>query len=154
MRRRKLPISKKNTLFNDVDDSRSVAHDFRLRYFDIFGGYGTLDYRVSPGLEESAMLAVLEERIKKLISSECIDCGNGNVLDDLILSIGVEAEAKLRRQAVSHREIIRWLSVRRKADKEDFARIETKLRSEIESLEADYANIMNAIEREKGDKHV
>jgi hypothetical protein len=147
-------MSKKNTLFNDVDDSRSVAHDFRLRYFDIFGGYGTLDYRVSPGLEESAMLAVLEERIKKLISSECIDCGNGNVLDDLILSIGVEAEAKLRRQAVSHREIIRWLSVRRKADKEDFARIETKLRSEIESLEADYANIMNAIEREKGDKHV
>lgn len=126
-------MSKKNTLFNDVDDSRSVAHDFRLRYFDIFGGYGTLDYRVSPGLEESAMLAVLEERIKKLISSECIDCGNGNVLDDLILSIGVEAEAKLRRQAVSHREIIRWLSVRRKADKEDFARIETKLRSEIES---------------------
>lgn len=147
-------MSKKNTLFNDVDDSRSVAHDFHLRYFDIFGGYGTLDYRVSPGLEESAMLAVLEERIKKLISSECIDCGNGNVLDDLILSIGVEAEAKLRRQAVSHREIIRWLSVRRKADKEDFARIETKLRSEIESLEADYANIMNAIEREKGDKHV
>ncbi len=147
-------MSKKNTLFNDVDDSRSVAHDFRLRYFDIFGGYGTLDYRVSPGLEESAMLAVLEERIKKLISSKCIDCGNGNVLDDLILSIGVEAEAKLRRQAVSHREIIRWLSVRRKADKEDFARIETKLRSEIESLEADYANIMNAIEREKGDKHV
>ena len=121
-------MSKKNTLFNDVDDSRSVAHDFRLRYFDIFGGYGTLDYRVSPGLEESAMLAVLEERIKKLISSKCIDCGNGNVLDDLILSIGVEAEAKLRRQ--------------------------TKLRSEIESLEADYANIMNAIEREKGDKHV
>ena len=147
-------MSKKNPLFNDVDDSRSVAHDFRLRYFDIFGGYGTLDYRVSPGLEESAMLAVLEERIKKLISSKCIDCGNGNVLDDLILSIGVEAEAKLRRQAVSHREIIRWLSVRRKADKEDFARIETKLRSEIESLEADYANIMNAIEREKGDKHV
>ena len=147
-------MSKKNTLFNDVDDSRSVAHDFRLRYFDIFGGYGTLDYRVSPGLEESAMLAVLEERIKKLVSSKCIDCGNGNVLDDLILSIGVEAEAKLRRQAVSHREIIRWLSVRRKADKEDFARIETKLRSEIESLEADYANIMNAIEREKGDKHV
>lgn len=147
-------MSKKNTLFNDVDDSRSVAHDFRLRYFDIFGGYGTLDYRVSPGLEESAMLAVLEERIKKLISSKCIDCGNGNVLDDLILSIGVEAEAKLRRQAVSHREIIRWLSVRRRADKEDFARIETKLRSEIESLEADYANIMNAIEREKGDKHV
>ena len=147
-------MSKKNTLFNDVDDSRSVAHDFRLRYFDIFGGYGTLDYRVSPGLEESAMLAALEERIKKLISSKCIDCGNGNVLDDLILSIGVEAEAKLRRQAVSHREIIRWLSVRRKADKEDFARIETKLRSEIESLEADYANIMNAIEREKGDKHV
>ena len=147
-------MSKKNTLFNDVDDSRSVAHDFRLRYFDIFGGYGTLDYRVSPGLEESAMLAVLEERIKKLISSKCIDCGNGNVLDDLILSIGVEAEAKLRRQAVSHREIIRWPSVRRKADKEDFARIETKLRSEIESLEADYANIMNAIEREKGDKHV
>lgn len=147
-------MSKKNTLFNDVADSRSVAHDFRLRYFDIFGGYGTLDYRVSPGLEESAMLAVLEERIKKLISSKCIDCGNGNVLDDLILSIGVEAEAKLRRQAVSHREIIRWLSVRRKADKEDFARIETKLRSEIESLEADYANIMNAIEREKGDKHV
>lgn len=147
-------MSKKNTLFNDVDDSRSVAHDFRLRYFDIFGGYGTLDYRVSPGLEESAMLAVLEERIKKLISSKCIDCGNGNVLDDLILSIGVDAEAKLRRQAVSHREIIRWLSVRRKADKEDFARIETKLRSEIESLEADYANIMNAIEREKGDKHV
>ena len=147
-------MSKKNTLFNDVDDSRSVAHDFRLRYFDIFGGYGTLDYRVSPGLEESAMLAVLEERIKKLISSECIDCGNGNVLDDLILSIGVEAEAKLRRQAVSHREIIRWLSVRRKADKEDFARIETKLRSEIESLESDYSNIMNAIEREKGDKHV
>ena len=140
-------MSKKNTLFNDVDDSRSVAHDFRLRYFDIFGGYGTLDYRVSPGLEESAMLAVLEERIKKLISSKCIDCGNGNVLDDLILSIGVEAEAKLRRQAVSHREIIRWLSVRRRADKEDFARIETKLRSEIESLEADYANIMNAIER-------
>ena len=76
------------------------------------------------------------------------------MLDDLILSIGVEAEAELRRQAVSHREIIRWLSVRRKADKEDFARIETKLRSEIESLEADYANIMNAIEREKGDKHV
>lgn len=147
-------MSKKNTLFNDVDDSRSVAHDFRLRYFDIFGGYGTLDYRVSPGLEESAMLAVLEERIKKLISSECIDSGNGDVLDDLILSIGVEAEAELRRQAVSHREIIRWLSVRRKADKEDFARIETKLRSEIESLEADYANIMNAIEREKGDKHV
>ena len=147
-------MSKKNTLFNDVDDSRSVAHDFRLRYFDIFGGYGTLDYRVSPGLDESAMLPVLEERIKKLISSGCIDSGNGDVLDDLILSIGVEAEAELRRQAVSHREIIRWLSVRRKADKEDFARIETKLRSEIESLEADYANIMIAIEREKGDKHV
>ena len=147
-------MSKKNTLFNDVDDSRSVAHDFRLRYFDIFGGYGTLDYRVSPGLDESAMLPVLEERIKKLISSGGIDSGNGDVLAALILSIGVEAEAELRRQAVSHREIIRWLSVRRKADKEDFARIETKLRSEIESLEADYANIMNAIEREKGDKHV
>ena len=147
-------MSKKNALFYDVDDSRSVAHDFRLRYFGFFGGYGTLDYRVSQGLDESAMLPVLEERIKKLISSGCIDSGNDNVLDDLILSMGVEAEADLRLQAVSHREIIRWLCVRRKADKEDFARIEAKLRSEIESLEADYITIMNAIEREKGDKHV
>ena len=147
-------MSKKNALFYDVDDSRSVAHDFRLRYFGFFGGYGTLDYRVSQGLDESAMLPVLEERIKKLISSGCIDSGNDNVLDDLILSMGVEAEADLRIQAVSHREIIRWLCVCRKADKEDFARIEAKLRSEIESLEADYITIMNAIEREKGDKHV
>ena len=147
-------MSKKNALFYDVDDSRSVAHDFRLRDFGFFGGYGTLDYRVSQGLDESAMLPVLEERIKKLISSGCIDSGNDNVLDDLILSMGVEAEADLRIQAVSHREIIRWLCVRRKADKEDFARIEAKLRSEIESLEADYITIMNAIEREKGDKHV
>ena len=147
-------MSKKSALFYDVDDSRSVAHDFRLRYFGFFGGYGTLDYRVSQGLDESAMLPVLEERIKKLISSGCIDSGNDNVLDDLILSMGVEAEADLRIQAVSHREIIRWLCVRRKADKEDFARIEAKLRSEIESLEADYITIMNAIEREKGDKHV
>ena len=147
-------MSKKNALFYDVDDSRSVAHDFRLRYFGFFGGYGTLDYRVSQGLDESAMLPVLEERIKKLISSGCIDSGNDNVLDDLILSMGVEAEADLRIQAVSHREIIRWLCVRRKADKEDFARIEAKLRSEIESLEAAYITIMNAIEREKGDKHV
>ena len=147
-------MSKKKTLFYDVDDSRSVAHDFRLRNFIIYGGYGPLGYNVSPELDESAMLPVIEERIKKLISSGCIDSGNGNVLDDLILSMGVEAEADLRRQAVSHREIIRWLCVRRKADKEDFARIEAKLRSEIESLEADYITIMNAIEREKGDKHV
>lgn len=147
-------MSKKKTLFYDVDDSRSVAHDFRLRNFDIYGGYGPLGYNVSPELDESAMLPVIEERIKKLISSGCIDSGNGNVLDDLILSMGVEAEADLRIQAVSHREIIRWLCARRKADKEDFARIEAKLRSEIESLEADYITIMNAIEREKGDKHV
>lgn len=146
-------MSKKNALFNEVDESRTVAHDFRLRNFDWYGGYGTLGYRVSPELDESAMLPVLEERIKKLVSSGCIDSGNGDVLDDLVLSIGVEAEADLGRQAVSHREIIRWLCVRRKADKEDFARIEAKLRSEIESLEADYAAIISAIEREKGEKH-
>ena len=58
---------KNQALFNAIDDSRIVVHDFRLRATQAgFESYRTVEYRLYHKLEEAEMMPKLEEHLSKL----------------------------------------------------------------------------------------
>lgn len=127
--------NKEQALFNAVDDARTVVHDFCLRA--PFESYRTVEYRLYPKLEEGTMMPRLEEHLNRLLSGD-VDDANGDMLDALIFGAAREALPDLARQHYDHKDMLRRLIVRRKADREDLRRIKEDREAEYEVLLADY----------------
>lgn len=136
---------KDQALFNAVDDSRSVVHDFRLRHF--FESYRTVEYRLYHKLEESEMLSKLEDHLAKLFAGE-VDDANGDMLDAIIFGAAREALPDLSRQHYDHTDMLRRLILRHKSDREDIRMIKEEREVEYESMKADYDKTCRMLAKE------
>ena len=139
---------KKQVLFNAVDDSRVIVHDFRLRS-TIVGveSYRTIEYRLYHKLEEDEMMPRLEEHLSKLLSGE-VDDGNGDMLDAILFGAAREALPDLERQHYDHLDLLRRLIIRRKADREDIRRLKEEREDECKELKIDYEKTCKMLDRE------
>lgn len=136
------------TLFNAVDDSRTIVHDFRLRATQAgFESYRTVEYRLYHKLEEDEMMPRLEEHLKRLFGGE-VDDGNGDMLDAILFGAAREALPDLGRQHYDHLDMLRRLIIRRKADREDLRRIKADREAEYDAMRADYEKTCKMIDRE------
>ena len=140
---------KSQSLFNAVDDSRIVVHDFRLRSSTQggFESYRTVEYRLYHKLEETEMMPRLEEHLNKLFAGD-IDDANGDMLDAIIFGAAREALPDLIRQHHDHSDLLRRLIIRRKADREDLRRIKEDREVEYGSMKVDYERTCKMLERE------
>lgn len=139
---------KDQALFNAVDDSRTVVHDFRLRATQAgFESYRTVEYRLYHKLEEDEMMPRLEEHLSKLFAGE-VDDGNGDMLDAILFGVAREALPDLGRQHYDHSDTIRRLIIRRKADREDIRRIKEEREAECEAMRIDYEKTCKMLDRE------
>ena len=68
-------------LFNTMDDSRVMVHDFTRRY--LYESYRSVDYRVFHKLCEEEMKPKLDQHLEALIAGE-VDDANGDMLDNII----------------------------------------------------------------------
>ncbi len=139
---------KRPTVFNAVDDSRTVVHDFRLRATQVgFESYRATEYRLYHKLEECEMMPRLEEHLSKLFAGE-VDDANGDMLDNIIFGAAREALPDIVRQHYDHLDMLRRLIIRRKADREDLRRIRDDRVEEYESMKADYERTCKMLDRE------
>ena len=134
---------KKTALFNSVDDTRNIVHDFRLRF--PFESYRPTEYLLYSKLDEKIILPKIDEHLEKLFAGD-IDDGNGNTLDAIIFSSAREAKPDLTRQRHNHTDTINRLITRRKTDIEDFKNMLKSLCSELEELKNDYYKICKQID--------
>lgn len=135
-------------LFNAVDDSRTVVHDFRLRATQAgFESYRTVEYRFYHKLEEDEIMPRLEEHLSKLFAGE-VDDGNGDMLDAILFGTAREALPDLGRQHYDHSDTLRRLIIRRKADREDIRRIKEEREAECEAMRIDYEKTCKMLDRE------
>ena len=89
---------KSPALFNAVDDSRIVVHDFRLRGTQVgFESYRTVEYHLYRKLEEAYMMPKLEEHLNRLFAGD-IDDANGDMMDAILFSAAREALPELDKQ--------------------------------------------------------
>ncbi len=138
---------KQQALFNSVDDSRSVVNDFKLRS-TVTGceSYRTVEYRLYHKLEESEMLPLLDDCLAKLFAGE-VDDGNADMLDSLIFGAAREALPDLGRQHCDHIDILRRLTIRRIADRDDIRKIRDQRQKEYDAMRIDYDSICHALEK-------
>lgn len=135
-------------MFNAVDDSRTVVHDFRLRATQAgFESYRTVEYRLYHKLEEDEIMPRLEEHLSKLFAGE-VDDGNGDMLDAILFGTAREALPDLGRQHYDHSDTLRRLIIRRKADREDIRRIKEEREAECEAMRIDYEKTCKMLDRE------
>lgn len=136
---------KKQGIFNSVDDSRTVVHDFRLRLTDpSYESYRTVDYRLYHKLEEDEMIPLLDDHLAKLFAGE-VDSGNAGILENTIFAAAVEAVSDLRRQKVDHDDTIRRLINRRTADRQDIESLRDKCVNERDDINSEYEKICQAL---------
>ncbi len=140
---------KSQALFNAVDDSRTVVHDFRLRSSSPTGfeSYRTVEYRLYHKLEEDEMMPRLEEHLNKLFAGS-VDDANGDMIDAIIFGAAREALPDLGRQHYDHSDMLRRLIIRRKADREDLGRIRDGRVEECEAMKADYERTCKLLAKE------
>lgn len=139
---------KSQALFNAVDDSRIVVHDFRLRATQVgFESYRTTEYRLYHKLEEDEMMPRLEEHLNKLFAGS-VDDANGDMIDAIIFGAAREALPDLGRQHYDHSDMLRRLIIRRKADREDLSRIRDDRVEECEAMKADYERTCKMLAKE------
>lgn len=139
---------KRPTVFNSVDDSRTVVRDFRLRATQVgFESYRATEYRLYHKLEECEMMPRLEEHLSKLFAGE-VDDANGDMLDNIIFGAAREALPDIVRQHYDHLDMLRRLIVRRKADLEDLRRIRDDRAEEYETMKTDYERTCKMLARE------
>lgn len=136
---------KSQALFNAVDDSRTIVHDFRLRA--PFESYRTVEYRLYHKLEETEMMPRLEDHLNKLFAGD-VDSANSDMLDAILFGAAREGLADLGKQHYDHSDMLRRLIIRRKADCEDLRRIRDDRVEEYESLKVDYERTCKMLERE------
>ncbi len=140
---------KSQALFNAVDDSRTVVHDFRLRSSSPTGfeSYRTVEYRLYHKLEEDEMMPRLEEHLNKIFAGS-VDDANGDMIDAIIFGAAREALPDLGRQHYDHSDMLRRLIIRRKADREDLRRIRDDRVEECEAMKADYERTCKMLAKE------
>lgn len=139
---------KKQSLFNSVDDSRSVVHDFRLRSTSIgFESYRTVEYRLYHKLEEEEMLPRLDEHLNKLFAGN-VDDGNADMLDAILFGAAREALPYLGRQHHDHVDMLRRLVISRIADRDDIRRIKAEREKERDTLQADFDKTSRMLDKE------
>lgn len=136
---------KSQALFNAVDDSRTIVHDFRLR--TPFESYRTVEYRLYHKLEETEMMPRLEDHLNKLFAGD-VDSANSDMLDAILFGAAREGLADLGKQHYDHSDMLRRLIIRRKADCEDLRRIRDDRVEEYESMKADYERTCKMLDRE------
>lgn len=141
--------NKSQALFNAVDDSRVVVHDFRLRSSSPNGveSYRTVEYRLYHKLKEDEMMPRLEEHLNKLFAGS-VDDANGDMIDAIIFGAAREALPDLGRQRYDHSDMLRRLIIRRKADREDIRRIRDDRVEECEAMKADYERTCKMLAKE------
>ncbi len=141
---------KSQALFNAVDDSRTVVHDFQLRSSSPTGfeSYRTVEYRLYHKLAEDEMMPRLEEHLSKLLAEDIVDSGNADMLDAILFGAAREGITDLGKQHFDHSDMLRRLIIRRKADREDLRRIRDDRVEEYESMKADYERTCKMLERE------
>lgn len=143
-------FGKKNdqALFNAVDDSRAVVYDFRLRSTAMgYESYRTVEYRLYHKLDEAEMLPKLEDHLTKLFAGE-VDDGNGDMLDAILFGAAREALPDLGRQHYDHTDMLRRLSIRRMADRDDIRRIKEQRELERDAMAADYEKTCRMLARD------
>ena len=139
---------KSQALFNAVDDSRTVVHDFRLRATQAgYESYRTVEYRLYHKLEEAEMMPKLEEHLSKLFAGD-VDDANGDMLDAILFGAAREALPNLGKQHYDHLDMLRRLIIRRKADREDLRRIRDDRVDEYEAMKVDYERTCKMLDRE------
>ena len=139
---------KNQALFNVVDDSKVVVHDFRLRSTHVgFESYRTVEYKLYPKLEEAEMMPKLEEHLSKLFAGD-VDDANGDMLDAILFGAAREALPDLGKQHYDHWDMLRRLIIRRKADREDLRRIRDDRVEEYETMKVDYERTCKMLGRE------
>lgn len=134
-KRKKKPVSPENPT------------DFRRR--PEYEACRPAEYRLYPKLEEGVILPRLEAHLTALFAGE-VDDGNGDLLDSIIFAPAREAVPDLARQQYDHADTLRRLIARRRADREDFARLLDLRRQELAELEAVHAATLNKIEKSIG----
>lgn len=137
---------KEHSLFNEVDDNRTVVYDFRLRHF--YESYRAVQYRLYHKLTESEMLPKLEDHLTKLLTGNSVDQANGDMLDTLLIGVAREALADLNRQHNNHQDMLRRLILRHKSDREDICKIKDQREAEYASLKSDYEKICRLLAKE------
>ena len=139
---------KNQALFNVVDDSKVVVHDFRLRSTHVgVESYRTVEYKLYPKLEEAEMMHKLEEHLSKLFAGD-VDDANGDMLDAILFGAAREALPDLGKQHYDHLDMLRRLIIRRKADREDLRRIRDDRVEEYEAMKVDYERTCKMLDRE------
>lgn len=136
---------KNRTLFNAVDDSKSVVHDFCQRMPWI--SYRAVEYRLYHKLSEKEMLPKLEDHLTKVFAGD-IDDANGDILDAILFSAVREGVADLECQRIDHGDTLRRLIVSRKSNYEDICRIKEAREHEYEEIKSEYNRICHLIEKE------
>lgn len=140
---------KEPTLFNSIDDSRSVVYDFMRRF--VYESYRTVEYCMYPKLEEQELKAKLDVHLDALLAGE-VDDGNANMLDQIIFAPAREGVMALRRQHYNHQDTIRRLIARRKSDRQDFSRISEERKEELAQLEWEYQETCRKLRLEQKGK--
>ena len=142
----------KPTMYNEIDDTRSTVYDFKLRISSLaYESYRTTEYKVYHKLNEDEMIPILDDKLNQMFAGE-VDDGNGDMLDDIILSAAREGMQYLAKAHVDHRDSIHRFIVRRIADREDIERIRDAREEELETLNEDYAKVLEAISENKEEK--
>lgn len=129
-------------LFNTMDDSRVMVHDFTRRY--LYESYRSVDYRVFHKLWEEEMKPKLDQHLEALIAGE-VDDANGDMLDNIIFGPYRESVPELGVQRLNHKDMNRRLAARRTADREDFVRLGFERQEELARLEEEYKETCNKI---------
>ncbi|HAP20711.1 MAG TPA: hypothetical protein DCR27_05500 [Lachnospiraceae bacterium] len=129
-------------LFNTMDDSRVMVHDFTRRY--LYESYRSVDYRVFHKLCEEEMKPKLDQHLEALIAGE-VDDANGDMLDNIIFGPYRESVPELGVQRLNHKDMNRRLAARRTADREDFVRLGSERQEELARLEEEYKETCNKI---------
>lgn len=140
---------RETSLFNTVDDRRTVVNDFRLRSGGVFESYRTVDYRLYYRLEENHMYSQLEGHFERLFAGD-IDDGNGDVLDSIIFGAAREALPDLERQHYDHGDMLRRFIVRHESDHRDFSQLLRARECELIELEKEYHETINMINAVNG----
>ena len=139
---------KKNTLINNMDDTRTVVYDFRRR-LTVFESYRPTEYRLTPKLEEDIMIPVLDTHLSKLFAGD-IDDANADVLDQQIFSVAREGKPDLARQRYEHQDMIARLAARWVSDYKDLSNLSALCRQELDELVENHKATCQLVEKYNG----
>ena len=139
---------KKQTFITQVDDKRRIVWDFRRR--PIYESYRATDYVIHGKLEAKPMYALLNSLLDRLLPAA--DAGNQNMLNNQLLSIGLQSLLHLDQQRINHRDTIHRLTARRAADYYDIRQmLEDEIKRLDELMEAHQKTCQMLDTYEKGD---